>query len=308
VIEFKHSLCPTDLSEASVRPLTYAAALTRWYSGRLTVLTVVPTFDPVPLRSASLDGAMQLVQPPSREEVLEHLRRTVEAAGASQVPATLVAEPGDPFRTIVGHAASTAADLIVMGTHGRTGWERFMIGSIAEKVLRKAPCPVLLVPPHLTAKAPAEVRFSDILCPMDFSSSALLAFRHALDLARQGNGSVTVLYVLEWLAEEEPRGRTHFDVPQYRQQLLDDARQRLRALVAEEPRTWCDIRDEVVAGRAHREILRLAEARPADLIVMGAQGRGGLGLALFGSTTQQVVRGASCPVLTVRAPDPSGAQ
>jgi nucleotide-binding universal stress UspA family protein len=97
-------------------------------------------------------------------------------------------------------------------------------------------------------------------------------------------------------------------VPQFRQQLLDDARQRLRALVAEEPRTWCDIRDEVVAGRAHREILRLAEARPADLIVLGAQGRGGLGLALFGSTTQQVVRGASCPVLTVRAPDPSGAQ
>ena len=75
-----------------------------------------------------------------------------------------------------------------------------------------------------------------------------------------------------------------------------------RSLVADESQTWVEIADVVEFGRAHREILRVAETKPADLIVMGAQGRGGIGLALFGSTTQQVVRGATCPVLTVRGP------
>ena len=82
--------------------------------------------------------------------------------------------------------------------------------------------------------------------------------------------------------------------------MVADAQERLRNLVAEESRTWVEIADVVVFGRAYREILRAAEATPADLIVMGAQGRGGIGLTLFGSTTQQVVRGATCPVLTVR--------
>ncbi|MBP7775729.1 MAG: universal stress protein [Acidobacteria bacterium] len=89
-------------------------------------------------------------------------------------------------------------------------------------------------------------------------------------------------------------------IPEYRRYVVEDAQQRLRDLVAEESRTWVEIADMVVSGRAHRKILRAAETTPADLIVIGAQGRGGVGLALFGSTTQQIVRGATCPVLTVR--------
>ena len=303
MVEFTHILCPTDLSESSVRPLTYAAALTRWYKAQLTVLHVVPTFEPMLVRSASLDDAVQMISPVSREEVLAELRRVVDTAGAGSSDATLAAEAGDPSRTIVDQAVAIPADLVVMGTHGRSGFERFMIGSVAEKVLRKAPCPVLMVPPHVTAMLPAEVGFKNILCPMDFSPSALQALGFALDLARQADGSVTVVHAIEWLAEEEPRAHSHFNVPEYRQHLTDDARQRMQALAAGEPRTWSAIQDLVVLGRAHREILRIAADTAADLIVMGAQGRGGLGLALFGSTTQQVVRAATCPVLTVRAAD-----
>ena len=303
MVQFTHILCPTDLSESSVRQLTHAAALARWYKAQLTVLYVVPTFDPTPVRSTSLDGAIQTVYPVSRQEVLGELHRVVEDAGAGSIGALLAAEVGDPFMAIVDQAVAIKADLVVMGTHGRSGSERFMLGSVAEKVLRKAPCPVLLVPPHVTATLPAEVRFKNILCPMDFSPSALQAFGFALDLARQADGSVTVLHVIEWLTEEEPTGHAQFNVQEYRQHLIDNARQRVQALVAEEPRTWSAIQDLVVLGRAHREILRIAGDSPADLIVMGAQGRGGLRLALFGSTTQQVVRAASCPVLTVRAAD-----
>ena len=155
-----------------------------------------------------------------------------------------------------------------------------------------------------SAAAP-EVTFKRILCPIDFSPSALQALGFALDLARQADGRVTLLSVIEWLAEEDPRASAHFNIPEYRRHILADAQERLRLLVAEESRTWVDIDNMVVFGRAHREILRAAEAKPADLIVMGAQGRGGVGLALFGSTTQQVVRGAACPVLTVRVRQPA---
>jgi nucleotide-binding universal stress UspA family protein len=138
---------------------------------------------------------------------------------------------------------------------------------------------------------------------MDFSPSALQAFGFALELARQSRGVVTVLHALEGLADEEPREYTHFNVPEYRQRLIDDARQRVQTLVADESGSGSAIEDSVVLGRAGREILRAAADSGTDLIVMGAQGRGGLGLALFGSTTQQVVRAATCPVLTVRSAD-----
>jgi nucleotide-binding universal stress UspA family protein len=300
VIEFKQILCPTDLSEASVRSLTYAAAFARWYAARLTVFHVVPTFDPMTVGPGTLDPSLQMVLPMSRDEVLVEMRRFTESAGIGSTQAVLSTHEGDPARSIVDQAVAINADLVVMGTHGRTGFERLLIGSVAEKVLRKAPCPVLLVPPHVTAKASPDVNFQHILCPMDFSPSALQALGVALDLARQSDGIVTVVHALEWLAEEEPREYTHFNVPEYRQYLIDDARHRVQALVADMSQTWSAIDARVVFGRAYREILRMAADSATDLIVMGAQGRGGLGLTLFGSTTQQVVRAATCPVLTVR--------
>jgi universal stress protein A len=149
------------------------------------------------------------------------------------------------------------------------------------------------------------VTFKRILCPIDFSPSALQALGFALDLARQAEGVITLMHVIEWLPEEEPRTSVHFDVSDYRRALAADAEERLRQLVAEEPRTWSAIDIVLTFGRAYREILRAAEATGADLIVMGAQGRGGVDLAVFGSATQQVVRGAPCPVLTVRGPGQS---
>jgi nucleotide-binding universal stress UspA family protein len=134
---------------------------------------------------------------------------------------------------------------------------------------------------------------------MDFSPSALQVFGFALDLAQQAGGSVTVLHAIEWLADEA-RAHAHFDVEGYRTHLDEDAHAQLQALIAERPRTTYAVTDVVVAGRAYRQILETATAQEADLIVMGAQGRGGVGLTLFGSTTQQVVRAATCPVLTVR--------
>jgi nucleotide-binding universal stress UspA family protein len=298
MVEFRQILCPVDFSENSVRARAYAAALARWYGAQLFVLHVVPTFEPMQVRG-DLGEPVQIVTPMLREEVLADMRQSL---GLAAPGATALAEAGDPRATIIDQALSKKVDLIVMGTHGRRGFTRLLLGSVTEGVLRQAPCPVLTVPPHASADVPEAVTFKRILCPIDFSPSSLQALGFALNLARQADGRVTLLHAVEWLAEEQPRAlaSTHFNVSEYRSHIESEAQERLRTLVAEESRTWVDIADVVVFGRAHREILRAAEARPADLIVMGAQGRGGIDLAVFGSTTQQVVRGATCPVLTVR--------
>jgi len=298
VIQFKHVLCPVDFSESSSRSLDHAVALARWYKSSLTVLHIVPTFEAMPVQG-ELGFPMQIVNPFSREEVLAEMRRRLDDAG---VPADAVVRTraGHVSTTIVDEAVTSSADLIVMGTHGRRGFRRLVLGSATESVLREAPCPVLTVPPHESADSTRVVVFKRILCPIDFSPASLQALGFGLDLARQSNGTVTLVNVIEWLAEEDPMVSMHFNVPEIRGHMREETARRLHAFVAAEPRTWCDI-DEVVAfGRAHREILRTAATKEADLIVMGAQGRGGMGLALFGSTTQQVLRGASCPVLTVR--------
>jgi nucleotide-binding universal stress UspA family protein len=100
---------------------------------------------------------------------------------------------------------------------------------------------------------------------------------------------------------EEPCEHVDVDIHRNRQHFIDQARERLHAQLAGEPRTWCEIEEIVAVNRAYKEILQRAAASDVDLIVMGAQGRGGIELMLYGSNTHHVVRAATCPVLTVRA-------
>lgn len=301
VIRVQRVLCPVDLSEPSIRSLTYAVAVAKWYEGGVTALHVVPTFDAVEVPSGALFDPVRILYVMSREEVLEQLRETLNRAGIAMDNVTLAVEAGEPVATIVDQSVARQADLLVMGTHGRSGFDRLVLGSVTEKALRKAPCPVLTVPPHVPG-ASAPVAFSTIMCAVDFSPASLQAVGFALDLARHANARVIALYAIEWLAEEQPGDHVEFNVPSFRQHLTHNTEERLQALLAKEvpvERGWVT---KVVTGRAHREILRVAKEEHADLIVMGAQGRGGPALTLFGSTTEQVVRAAACPVLTVRAP------
>ena len=170
----------------------------------------------------------------------------------SRAPA-FAALTGDIPTTIVDQALSIGADLIVIGTHGRRGFKRWLLGSVTEAVLHEAACPVLTVPPHAGTAAPEAVTFKRILCPIDFSTSALQAMGFGLDLARQANGRLTLMHVVEWLAEEEPRASVHFNVPEHLRYLAADAEERLRLLVTDESRTWAEIDPVLTFGRAHRE-------------------------------------------------------
>lgn len=292
---FTHVLYPTDLSAASLAAWPYAAALARRHQARLTVLHVVPSFEPISVPSDRGAAPYHAVHPPTPDDVRHEMEQSVPDVPLAGVEVRYVPHAGDPVQVIVDQAVAGSADLIVMGTHGRSGFERFLIGSVTERVLRLAPCPVLAVPPHAPAVA-AEAVFSRVLCPIDFSAASLQALECALAFARLAKGRVTVVHACDVAAEP----RLHAYLGEVQRQAVEVAGAKLQALLADQPAAAGGIEPVVVLGRPGREILKIAGQQAADLIVMGAQGRGGVGLALVGSTTQDVVRAAACPVLVVR--------
>jgi nucleotide-binding universal stress UspA family protein len=300
VIQFRRILCPVDLSETSIRALTYAAALASWYDAQLEVLHVVPAPE-----EALASGYAAVVgpsdHPASHDAVVAEIRRSLEAVGATNLNPAVRVEEGPAHERIVQRAHAQPADLLVVGTHGRGGFSRALLGSVTEKVLRTAPCPVLTVPRAAPALTTAAVALTRIVCGIDYSPSARAALRYALELGRQAGGSVTALYALEYMDPEEPCEHVDFDIRQRHQHFVDHARRRLHAELGRELAMPCAVEEVVAIDRAYRAILRQAEMSKADLIVMGAQGTGGLELMLYGSNTQHVLRGASCPVLTVHA-------
>jgi nucleotide-binding universal stress UspA family protein len=302
MIELKRILCPVDFSEFSRHALQHAVVLARWYDSEITVFHAY--FVPAPPVLFSGAPIPPPPEPPSRrphDQIMSEMARFTEAAKASGVALRLEASPSSPVHSILETATSLPADLIVMGTHGRGGLDRFVTGSVTEKVLRKASCPVLTVPPPV-AEVPAHVPvlFERILCPVDFSDSSMKALTYALSLAQEADAQLIVMHVVEGLPERSALLYERFDMSRYERAVSEDARDRLEKAIPEEARSWCKPEALMGSGKPYQEILRVARDRDAHLIVMGVHGRNPVDLMLFGSTTQHVVRRATCPVLTLR--------
>ena len=295
MIRIRQILCPVDFSEISRHALDHAAAIALWYEARLTVLYVFvnrPTMDLPPL----------VLEDADRDRLMSDLRRMAGDVD-TQVPlAFRVQEAESVHEDILAQLAALHADLLVIGTHGRAGFQRLFLGSVTEKVIRKATCPTLIVPPRAADVAPdAPVQFRRILCAVDFSDSSLDALAYAINIAEEADARLTLLHVVEIppVMSQEPAA-LDIDLPRIREMVPADARRRLHELIPAQARTYCTVETAVVAGRAHQEILRQAGERQSDLVVMGVHGRGVVDRLLFGSTTHHVVRAATCPVLVVR--------
>jgi nucleotide-binding universal stress UspA family protein len=296
VLQIRKIVCPVDFSTISKRALDHAAVLARWYDAELYPLHVIPLLPTVFGFPSPVSVA---VEPATSEAVVGELTTFVADAAAMVKKTTPVVREGSPAVEILHYAAENDADLIVIGTHGRTGFERFMLGSVTEKVLRKAPCPVLSVPPHSEGQPESPV-FSRILVGTDFSEPAGRGVEHALSLAQEANARLTLLHVLDWLPGKELDRYPQFDADAYKRALTRDARAKLEQLVPEEARNWCAPELRISCGKPYREILRIAAEERADLVVVGVRGAGPVDRMLFGSTAQHLVRQATCPVLTIR--------
>jgi len=290
--ELGRILCPLDLSKTSDHVVQHAVQFGRWYRAPITALHIC---NPIVIPSTDFTVVGAPTVPILTDDDINEIRHKVQtrfdSAGAG--PVDVIVESGHPAKRIVEIAGALPSGLIVMGTHGATGFQHLILGSVTEKVLRQAPCPVLTVPPRVRT-APS-LPFTRILCPIDFSESARAALEFAVSLSQESSAPLTILYVLEWSSEE----LSPFTA-EYRHEVEQSAAVKLAELSAgfEQRASRPIIR--VTRGKAYREILAAASEESSDLIVIGVHGRNPLDLMLFGSTTNQVVRRATCPVLTVR--------
>jgi nucleotide-binding universal stress UspA family protein len=293
-------LCAVDLSGASADAAAQAIALATWCHARITALHVCePVFAPIP----GLPPLNERIREDERALARECLAQYFVGARAAGVPVEVRVDAGSPAAGILDCADATRADVIVMATHGASGVQHLVLGSVTEKVLRQARCGVLTVPP-LARTAPPRP-FSRILCPVDFSDPSLSAVESAVSLARASSATLTLMHVVEWPWHEPPPPADGLPGPQaaalveFRRYIEASARMRLEKLAADVALESPPVLS-IAHGRPYVEILRVAAESGADLIVMGVHGRNVVDMTLFGSTTNQLVRRATCPVLTFR--------
>lgn len=291
MIRIAHVLCPVDFSEISRRALNHATALAQWYESRLTVLNVFPVMPVMDVPPLVLDDKM-------RHELTGQLRRFTELVPAGVRLELLVEQADSIHEGIQTHAAVSSVDLVVMGSHGRSGFKRLLLGSVAERVIRHARCPTMIVPAQAHDVVPeGPVRYRTILCPVDFSPHSIHAVGYAVTLAEEADADLRLLHVLPQLPAELQELESSFE--DVRLQIEGDRLRRLGELVPHDATMYCTVHTALRQGVVHREILAAAAEHPADLIVMGAQGGGALDAAIFGSNTERVARAACCPVLVV---------
>jgi nucleotide-binding universal stress UspA family protein len=292
MLKINRILCPIDFSEFSVKAYEYAQSLAWYYRATLLLEHVTESLPPMypyyAFPSAYIEISQELRT--HAEQQLQDFAKTHTRGGV--LPECSVHD-GDVASAILDVADMQAVSLIVMGTHGLRGLDRALLGSVTDKVLRKAHCPVLAVrkPAHdLVAQAgsPNIIPLQRILCCTDFSDQSEQALEYAVSLATEYGGELTLLHVLEGVAEsadiEDEIGKAKASLEKCLS-LEADKNRKTKTLVR--------------IGSPYQQILELALESQPDLIVMGVRGRNALDLAVFGSTTYRVVQLGPCPVLVV---------
>lgn len=240
-------------------------------------------------------AASNLMLPPElpdeRAQAEAALRKFARSSGAGSAPDVLLLD-GPIVPEILRVAREWPADVIVMGTHGASGLNRLMLGSVTERLLRRTSVPVLTR--SSAAADDLSPRFKTILCAFDRSPAAARALDYAAAIARQAPAQLVVLHVVEHVIDEDDEFAAHFDSDACYREIAP----RLRAWYARRIDGLthgmdCDV--ELRTGKAAPHVLNVAAERNADLIVVGTAGES----ALFGSTAPRVVRGAHVPVLVV---------
>ena len=286
-------LCAIDRSPSSLQALGYAIALARWQRARLNLLEVVEEAPPPGVSRAPKGAAV----PNETQTALERdLRRVLTARRASDVKVEISMRKGQVVQEILAQAKASRSDLVVIGSHGRGGVQRLVLGSVAEKVLRLATCPVLTVRSGVRLARRSRSPFETILCPTDFSAAANKAVAYAKRLAEEANAKLILMSAVEWPFGEAVMSGAVAELQKSIESEASEALTRLLPRPGNGPRAQAI----VAIGKASAAIVKVARARSVDLIVMGVSGRGALDVALLGSTTHHVIREGAWPVLTVR--------
>lgn len=290
---FQKVLCPIDFSEGSRRAMAVAARVAAASNGELVLAHAwyvpaasFPMEEPVP---SSLVEQLAV----DAEASLGAAVREAESLGAPRVTGQLL--NGVPWSAITDMLDADAAfDLVVVGTHGRTGLARILLGSVAEKIVRHAPCSVLAVRPDSEPRS----SFSHALVPVDFSDDSRAALDVAAGVVQPGGAGITLLHVVEApvaYAGELPEPSFLGDLDRRAAEHLERWAAEVRGKTSAPVKTWSRV------GWPGSETLAALDHDPTiDLVVMGTHGRTGIKRVLMGSVSEKVVRHARCPVLVAR--------
>jgi len=289
-VALKNILFLTDFSEPSQTALPFALALAREYGAVIHALHILL---PEPYSYATPEttaAALDAQEDTAREEMQ---RVDAELSGLPH-QVTLV-RGVSVWEQVEQAIRDTDADVIVLGTHGRTGAQRLLLGSVAEEIFRHSEVPVMTIGPGVRKGMHSGARFRRVLFPTDFSAESLAGAPYAISLAQENEARLTLLHVVPAPKRESETALAAAAV--------SVAMHRLHDMVPPEAELWCRPETVVEFGEAAEQILRTAVARDADLIVLGVRSAKGheTGAAHFGrAIAHTVVAAASCPVLTVR--------
>lgn len=281
-------LVPLDFSELGSKALQSAEKLAALFNG-----TITPFHSYMPLNE--VDGGpymfgMGTTSVEDYDEIENSIHARLNELAKEEVDASLLNSPlvsiGNPAQSIVEEGKEF--DMIVMTTHGRTGFSRFFLGSVSEKVLRMSHVPVLIVN--------EERKLSDldrIMVTTDFSDHSKEAFPIAKEIARKANATLELVHIMAY----DPQ---HEDEPDEPKREL--RKQRIKVLAKEEMHDISDLVETkviVTVDTPHEAILKYNVDNPHDLIVMSTVGRTGIDYLMMGSTTTNVARHVKSPVLSV---------
>jgi nucleotide-binding universal stress UspA family protein len=283
LIRLNNIMFTTDFSSSSLAALPYAAAVARRYGSKLFVAHAVQPH-PYPLVSGEAVTFM--------DELVQGARKEINELAGSELL------KGIEHKTLLGHGEITAVlekyirenhiDLLITGTHGRRGFRRFFLGSVAEEIFRTSPCPVLTVGPHVSHEAPESLSLGHVLYPTRLVEESACACRYALSFALEYGARLTMLHVM------------NNAVPGPAWQSAKSCYDLMQSQVPPEAKPWCEVDCHVEAGDPADMILKIAAERKADLIVLGVKRASALATHRMGNLAFRVVTEAKCPVLTIR--------
>lgn len=296
----KNVLFATDFSPISESALPYAAAICRRFGSTLHTVHVLSEAGLLMMAGGVDYVSMGTIYEDAQNEAREKLDQISEHI--ESIPHRNYVRHGQVWNTLASIIADNEVDLIVVGTHGRTGVGRLLLGSVAENILRHAPCPVLTVGPKVSGRArlpeftghgrdlaPPELELRQIIFATNFARNAALAASDAATLAQEFRARLTLMHVIEDYTElgSEPSQ-------------IEDNLHRLRELIPRNTQPQYAPETLLEFGNAPERILKAAAEREADIIILGAHSSEIGTTHLPWSAAHQVIAQARCPVLTIR--------
>jgi len=291
-MELKSILCPIDFSDFSAAAYQYSLSLAEYYHSKLVALHIIEIWKYPFADYAAQEGDFANFSRAVNEGGELRLQEFVRKHSSKRIQPDVVVRQGSASDCILSFAEKNNVDGIVMGTHGRRGFDRLVLGSTTDRVVRRAACPVLVVsnPSHnlMTTGPDGRHRLSRILYCTDFSNNSERARGYALSLAAEYAAELTLLHVVRDAPD-----------PVKAETIVAECTAELDRLISEHERKNLNVRTVVRFGKPYEEIALYAAEAQASVIIMTARGGDAMDRAVFGSTTYRVIQLGPCPVLAV---------